>query len=193
MSQSSFCLEPPSLARLAGYADALERGWSPNNLRDVSGEQLEAIRANASAFIAGLMEQGGMIRLPDGREVPKLPSLTRWVWDGEFCGQIGLRWQPGTEALPAHVLGHIGFAMVPWKRRRGYATRALGMMLPQARGLGLRRLELTTEADNVASRRVIEANGGRLEREFVNRLFGAQPRLLYVIDLAENAAVDSAR
>jgi predicted acetyltransferase len=41
------------------------------------------------------------------------------MWDGEFCGSIGLRWLPGTEELPPHCLGHIGYAVVPWKRRLG--------------------------------------------------------------------------
>ena len=27
----------------------------------------------------------------------------RWLWDGEFAGQIGLRWQAGTDALPAKI------------------------------------------------------------------------------------------
>jgi len=64
------------------------------------------------------------------------------MWDGEFCGSIGFRWQPGTEVLPPHCLGHIGYAVVPWKKRRGHATRALAAMLPLARAEGLRYVEL---------------------------------------------------
>lgn len=52
--------------------------------------------------------------------------------------------------------------MVPWKRRRGYATRALDLLLPYARAEGLSHVDPTIDADNVASRRVIEANGGTL-------------------------------
>jgi predicted acetyltransferase len=71
------------------------------------------------------------------------------------------------EALPPHWLGHIGYAVVPWKRRRGYATRALRDMLADARSEGLRYVEITTAPANVASRRVIEANGGVLVEAFV--------------------------
>jgi predicted acetyltransferase len=52
--------------------------------------------------------------------------------------------------------------VVPWKRRRGYATEALRLMLPLARAEGLSRVEITCDADNEASRRVIVANGGVL-------------------------------
>ena len=68
--------------------------------------------------------------------------------------------------LPAYVLGHIGFAVVPWKRRLGYATQALALLLPDARELGFPYVELTTDASNLASQRVITANGGTLVEHF---------------------------
>ena len=142
----------PSMDLLPSYVAALETGWSPNNVHNVSAEQLASIRENAVAFIVGLSMQGGTITLPDGRMVPKLPFIARWMWDGEFCGSISLRWQEGTDVLPAHVLGHIGYAVVPWKRGRGYATQALQEILHEARSVGLRRVEITTDPDNAASR-----------------------------------------
>jgi predicted acetyltransferase len=170
---------------LPAYAAALARGWSPNNMRDVSAEHLEAIGKDAQAFIAGVLSQTGIVKLPDGTTVPKLPGRTRWLCDDDgFAGQIGLRWQAGTDALPEHVLGHIGFAVVPWKRGRGYATRALGLMLGEAREVSLGRVEITTDIDNIASQRVIEANGGRLAGQFINPRYGPQPKLRYVIELA---------
>src|SRR5262249_47056243 len=101
-----------------------------------------------------------------GTSVPRLPGYRLWLWDGEFCGSIGFRWQPGTSALPSHVLGHIGYAVVPWKERLGYATLALKLMLERVREEKLQYVELTTDPDNVASRRVIEANGGILIERF---------------------------
>src|SRR6185369_15356057 len=94
------------------------------------------------------------------------PGYRRWIWDGEFCGSVGFRWQPRTTELPPHVLGHVGYNVVPWKRRRGYATRALGMLLHDIRASGLPFVELTTNPDNIASQRVIEANGGELVERF---------------------------
>ena len=162
----------PAREFLPGYIAALERGWSPDNERGEAAarEQLAAIAADADAFLAKLVDRdaaAGPVALPDGTTVPRLPGFHRWMWDGEFCGVIGFRWQRGTEALPPHCLGHIGYSVVPWKRRRGYATGALRGMLQDAKLEGLRFVEITTNPDNVASCRVIESNGGVFVEEFV--------------------------
>ena len=176
-------LVEPSLEHLPSYAAALETGWSPNNVTNVSAEQLAAIQRDPFGFIADLLQQGGTITLPDGTVVPKLPFISRWIWDCDFCGSISLRWQAGTDALPAHVLGHIGYSVVPWKRGRGYATEALRQTLVLARSAGLGRVEITTDSDNLASQRVIERNGGRFVETFVNEHFGPAPHLRYVVEL----------
>jgi predicted acetyltransferase len=150
----------PSIAKLAQYEAALEAGWSPDTSHDVSAAQLTLLRRDPAAFLAELTRQSGTIVNHAGLEVPRIPFRLWWMDDGEFCGRIDLRWLRGSEELPPHVSGHIGYAVVPWKRRRGYATRALGMVLPVARQVGLRRLEITCDEDNEASRRVIIANGG---------------------------------
>ncbi len=161
----------PDRGALGVYRAALATGWSPAN---VSGDavrraHLAAIGRDADAFLDSLHDpdaKGPPIALPDGSLVPRLPGYTRWIWDGDFCGAIHLRWQPGTDALPPHVLGHVGYAIVPWKRGRGYATRALAFLLPEARAVGLRHIELTTDPGNLVSQRVITANGGVLVGRF---------------------------
>ena len=189
MLQQAMELVVPSLDRLEAYADALRRGgFYPDNIRRERSalEELAKIEADPPAFVASLDDRegkGGPITLPDGSQVKRLPGYRRWLWDGDFCGQIGLRWQPGADTLPAHVLGHVGYAVVPWKRGRGYATEALRQMLPVARDVGLHRLEITTDRGNTASVRVIEANGGRFVEEFVQPSFGPDVRWRFCIDL----------
>ena len=107
------------------------------------------------------------------------------MWDGEFCGSINFRWQRGTTALPPHVLGHIGYAVVPWKQRLGHATSALRQLLDDVRAEGLAFVELTTDPDNLASQRVIEANGGVLRERFTKPAqYGGVEGLRYRIVLA---------
>ena len=179
----------PSLACLDAYADALKRGWSPDNVREeaTAREHLERIAEDRVAFVASLDDReakGGSVILPDGSAVPRLPGYLRWMWDGDFCGSIGFRWQRGTSALPPHVLGHIGYAVVPWKRCRGYATRALALMLVEARREGLAYVELTTDPDNKASQKVIATNGGRLVERFrATDAYGGKEELRFRIEL----------
>jgi len=129
--------------------------------------------------------KGPPVTLPDGSTVRRLPGFRRWLWDGEFCGSIGFRWQEGTTALPPHCLGHIGYAVVPWKQRLGYAKAALAQLLPEAKSIGLSFVEITTDPDNAASQRVILSNGGVLVEQFTKPLqFGGKPGLRYRIKLA---------
>ena len=163
-------LVTPSAEHLASYEDALLRGYAPSSSRPQQrDEHLAALRDDPESFLATQDDpegRGPPVTLGDGTQVPRLPGIVRWIWDGAFGGSISLRWQHGTAELPPQILGHIGYGVVPWRRRQGYATRALALMLPEARRLGLPYVELTTDPDNLASHRVIEGNGGLLVERF---------------------------
>lgn len=179
----------PAELHLQSYVAALRQGWSADNVRGgiAAQEELERIERDPVAFLASLVDRearGDPVKLPDGSMVARIPGYRRWLWDGEFCGSIGFRWQPGTPALPPHCLGHIGYAVVPWKQRRGYATEALRQLLPQAKAEGLPYVEITTDPANVASQRVILANGGVLVERFTKPpQYGNVEGLRYRIDL----------
>lgn len=177
----------PKKLHLPGYIDAISRGWSSNTTRDVSGEELASINADAEAFLMSMDDPkalAGDIEFPDGTTVKRLPSLKRFIWDAGFCGIINLRWQNGTTDLPPHCLGHIGYSVVPWKQRRGYATRALAQLLPEARKIGLPYVELSTDADNLPSQKVITANEGVFLGDFFNPdAYANGAGRLYKIDL----------
>lgn len=180
----------PAAAHLEGYIAALEQGWSADNLggEAAARRELAALRRDPALHLERMVDReakGPPIVLPDGSSVTRLPNLQFWLWDGEFCGSIGLRWQPGTGELPPHVLGHVGYAVVPWKRRRGYATQALAQLLPVARREGQPYVDLTTDPGNVASQRVIEANSGVLVGRFTKPpSLGGSEGLRYRIPLA---------
>ena len=179
----------PAPEHLPSYRAALEQGWSADTLRaEACAEELAQLKADPVLFIARMEDRAALglpVKLPDGSLAKRIPGYTRWMWDGEFCGSINFRWQPGTAELPPHVLGHIGYAVVPWKRRRGFATQALGLLLSEAKAEGLPYAVVTTDESNVASQRVIEANGGVLLERFTRPAqYASRPGLRYRIPFA---------
>jgi len=185
---ASVVLVPPSRERLPAYISALERGFALDYRRGEAAarEELARVIADPSGFIAAQTDRQGTgeVTLPDGSAAKRIPGFRLWIWDGELAGVISLRWLPGTPALPPHVLGHIGYVVAPWKRSRGYAKAALREMLTFARAEGLPHVEITTDPENVASRRVIEANGGVLVETFTKpAAYGGTPGLRFRIAL----------
>jgi predicted acetyltransferase len=183
-------LVAPAMEFLESYRESLRRGWSSETATEdeaAAAAELAEIDADPSVFVAALNDpvRGGRpVTLPDGTEVPRLPGMRRWMWDGEYSGAISLRWQPGTMDLPPHCLGHIGYAVVPWKRRHGYATSALEQMLVLARDEGLPFVDIVTDDDNLASQAVVRACGGLLEERFVTPASaGSHPALRFRVML----------
>ncbi|OAI44335.1 hypothetical protein AYO42_00890 [Rhizomicrobium sp. SCGC AG-212-E05] len=162
-------LVTPSGEHIPSYLMALRRGWSWGPHPSWKSEQIKAIEADQDGYLQGLSDpeaKGQDIQLPDGSVVARTPSFYRWIWDGEFCGLVHLRWQVGTTELPPMYKGHIGYSVVHWKQRRGYAKYALQALLPEAKALGLPYVEVVTDTDNVPSLIVIKANGGVLMGEY---------------------------
>lgn len=193
MSDRIVSLHAPGRDVLPAYVHALEAGWSPNTMRDVAPEQLAAIAADPDIFLAGLNGGGGKIRLHDGSEVARLPGVTRWIIaidqpERPFVGSINLRWQEDAAgrpvtALPPHVLGHVGYTILPGHAGRGYANAAVAAVLAEARAIGLPFVRITCDAENAASRQIIEKNGGLFVESFVAPFYGPEERLMYRIDL----------
>ena len=106
---SAMELVRPRAEHLPGYLDALRRGWSPNT-EHVGLDQaaIDRVTRDPDRFLELCDDReaaGDPIELPDGTIVPRLPGLSRWMWDGEFAGAINLRWQPGTTGPAAHLPG----------------------------------------------------------------------------------------
>lgn len=78
-------------------------------------------------------------------------------------GIVQLRHKPSkSDLLPTNFDNHIYYEIEPEYRGRGYGTQALILALEEARRFGLTEVILVCREDNVASRRIIESNGGEL-------------------------------
>jgi predicted acetyltransferase len=91
-----------------------------------------------------------------------VPSDNYWITDGdEVVGFLAVRHELTPSLLEEG--GHIGYSVRPSRRREGHASRALALGLIRAKELGLQRVLLTCDEDNLGSRRTIEIAGGVYE------------------------------
>jgi predicted acetyltransferase len=159
-------LEPPSVEHKASFIQAVREFQSePHPLNsggmgryeDVGAEDLEA---NFGSFLQELDD----FVLGRNLEPGWVPQSTFWLIDDrEYIGRATVR-----HSLNEHLMrvgGHIGYEIRPAKRRRGYGKLILRLALQEARALGIGPVLVTCDSTNAPSRRIIEANGGRLENE----------------------------
>lgn len=106
-------------------------------------------------------------RQPGDAEKGLVPAYYFWmrVRDAfepalSIVGGIGLR--VGHTRNLEMYMGHIGYTVHPPARGHGYARRAVRLLLPLARRLGISPLWITCNPENIASRRTCESAGGRL-------------------------------
>jgi predicted acetyltransferase len=92
-----------------------------------------------------------------------VPSTFLFAFDASrIVGRVAIRHRLNEFLL--RIGGHIGYVVVPEFRRRGYATAMLRQSIQIAhRQLGITRVLVTCDDDNVGSIRTIEKNGGILE------------------------------
>ena len=64
--------------------------------------------------------------------------------------------------------GHIGDGIRPSERRKGYATEMIRLALLECKKLGINRVLMVCDKDNIGSAKSIINNGGVLENEFVD-------------------------
>jgi len=92
----------------------------------------------------------------DGYTFYIYPSGTR-----QYAGYVSLRLG---ESPALYYLGHIGYRVEQSYRGKGYAMRACRLIVPFIQQLGLRSLVITTNVENIASRKTCEHLACTLER-----------------------------
>ena len=98
----------------------------------------------------------------------KVPDTTLFCLDVDrniFVGAVNIRHYLTEEMLVN--AGHIGDGIRPSERRKGYATAMIGLALIEAKKLGIHRVLMCCDKENIASAKSITNNGGILENEVV--------------------------
>lgn len=95
-----------------------------------------------------------------------VPNSTYFCLDTErniFVGAVNIR-----HYLKESLLlngGHIGDGVRPSERRKGIATKMIGLALEECRKLGIERVLMVCNKENIGSAKSIQNNGGILENE----------------------------
>jgi predicted acetyltransferase len=173
------CLRLPAVDVHASFVEAMgefrAEGRGSDGDDTMVGEELRDGRWQTSD---GFVEFIASLRAETVRpQRPGWVACTTWWWceGSTYLGRIALRHEL-TDRLRV-VGGHIGYDVRPTARRRGHASAMLAAVLPHARRMGLAAVLVMCDTNNVASRKVIEVNGGALQDEL-------NGKLRYWIDLA---------
>jgi predicted acetyltransferase len=154
--------------------------------RQAAAWEQVALSADFAGFVRDLLERGDPAQAVPGR----MPETIYWLIDGgEYVGRVSIR--HAVNDWVRTIGGHIGYEIRPARRRRGYGTLILRLALPHAREMGLTRVLITCDEDNIGSKKIIEANGGRFESAVATPGHRSR-KLRYWIDLAPPAAASAA-
>lgn len=100
----------------------------------------------------------------------KVPSTTYWLYDNDKPVAVGKLRHFLTEKLLEEG-GHIGYAVSPHERNKGYGTLLLKEIIKVAQDKGIDRLLVTIHKDNEYSLKVALANGGVIEKQNETRCY----------------------
>ncbi len=95
------------------------------------------------------------------KETPVRATELWAIVNSQFVGRLSIRHE--LNASLRQFGGHIGYDTRPSFRQRGIASEMLRLSLPIAKSLGIMSALLTCNDDNLASIKVIEKNGGKLQ------------------------------
>lgn len=149
----------PDAAYAQSYADALAEG-----LGEVAATQYEIdwVREDFADWLRAENDMTRRIVLPDGSEVARVPFTNLWLVAGQdFIGRINLRHQL-SDSLKREG-GHVGYAIRASARGKGYGHLILKLAIPELKKLGISKALITCDDTNIASARIIEKAGGKLQ------------------------------
>lgn len=119
---------------------------------------------DCASFVQGVLAAESADPGDTGAAMPsgRVANSHFWIADGaDLVGYLHLRHELNAWLLEEG--GHIGYSVRPSRRREGHASRALALGVRRAGELGIDRVLVTCDDDNLASAGTIERNGGVFE------------------------------
>ncbi len=115
-----------------------------------------------------------MLELIHEKTDGRLPTSTFTLRkEGDEVGYMQIRHKPSHGPdVPPECANHVDYQISKEHRRKGYGTQLLALGIEQARRIGLSDIVIICDADNEASRHIIEKNGGRFEGRFQSTTAG---------------------
>ena len=144
-----------------------------HQLEDMMGEWLDveqdfspyAIRKNDYRDFDNYLENLELKEARDGL-VPDSVFFCLDLDRDAFVGAVNIRHYLNDDLF--QFGGHIGDGIRPSERRKGYATSMVRLALEECRKLGIPKVLMTCDRDNIGSAKSIMNNGGVLENEVIN-------------------------
>lgn len=146
-----------------GFFDAHDIEWFENNF---------------DALLERYRNEEISENLEDGR----VASSQFWVVDGDvWLGRFSLRHELNDRLR--QYGGHLGYYLIPSARKKGIGTWAMGEVLKEAKKLGLDRLLVTCDEENIPSQKLIEKFGG-VHEDTIPSLETGRPLMRWWVDLS---------
>lgn len=141
---------------LEGAAEFAEEERLDSTYARALGYDLQALRCDFRTYVWDIKRLGE-------KSEHGYVDIVHWLIErGEYIGQASVRPDLATPYLITYG-GHIGYSIRPSRRGQGYGKLILKLALEKSRRVGLDRVLITCDADNLASKRIIENNGGQFE------------------------------
>ncbi|KXI24534.1 GNAT family N-acetyltransferase [Photobacterium sanguinicancri] len=143
-----------------------------------NSEYYLAGKQDFTSYVKHLLDEANGVNLADGY----VPCNHYWLVNDNksILGAIRVRHNIDNEFLALEA-GHIGYDMAPLSRQKGNGKLMLKLALAKAKALGIHSVLITADEDNLASRSVIESNGGQFDRVVIGKVF-PNPIARYWVD-----------
>jgi predicted acetyltransferase len=145
----------PSVEYKNSFIKAVKE-YQAENLFNYQHLDIKDLEDNFEKYVEDVKNEAKGIGLPAGY----VPHTVYWLVDDQgYIGRLDIRHQLN-EFLDKFG-GHIGYDIRPTRRLQGMGKLILKLAIEKARELGIKEAVITCDVDNMGSRRIIEANGGK--------------------------------